>query len=246
MSYVYISLGILALLYYIVLGVKLGTWDTVFSGFWIFAGFAFLLLGKWAFSLGREGNLILGIVFLALFHLFACGLNKIAREATKNPPEDLKVIIIPGAHVHGQEPSLTLKRRLDAALMYGQKKEILYIVTGGRGRGEDISEALAMKRYLEKNGILQEKILLENMSTTTYENFRFSLQKFPDLKKEKIGIATSDYHIARSKKMAREAGFWHVYGIPAPTRKVMQPNFLMRECFAAGKYFFVTWNRKKL
>ncbi len=79
--------------------------------------------------------------------------------------------VILGAKVNGEIPSLSLQFRLDAALEYAiQYPHVYLILSGGQGPGEHISESEAMKRFLVKNGIQEERLLIEDLSTSTYEN----------------------------------------------------------------------------
>ena len=78
--------------------------------------------------------------------------------------------------VKATTPSLTLKSRLDTAIEYLNitKDDTYIVVSGGQGNGENISEAKAMQRYLIQKGIEEEKIILEDKSTSTNENFKYS------------------------------------------------------------------------
>jgi len=79
--------------------------------------------------------------------------------------------IILGAKVNGEIPSLSLRYRLDAALEYAnQYSHVLLVLSGGQGVAEYISEGEAMKKYLMKNGIDEDRLLVESASTSTYEN----------------------------------------------------------------------------
>ena len=83
--------------------------------------------------------------------------------------------IILGAKVNGEVPSLSLRYRLDAALRYADEyPHVKFILSGGQGPGEHITEAEAMKRFLLDHGIKEERLLLEQQSTSTYENILFS------------------------------------------------------------------------
>ena len=91
-------------------------------------------------------------------------------------------------------------QRLDKTIEYvnNQEKESKIIVSGGQGRGEDISEAQAMKKYLVNNGIKEELIIMENKSTSTNENLIFSKAIIESYTKSDIGdinikIITSDF-----------------------------------------------------
>lgn len=79
------------------------------------------------------------------------------------------------APLRGERVSLTLKLRLDAALEYLEHSpNTAVIVSGGKGDGENISEAEAMKRYLVSHGVDEGRIITEDKSTSTWENFKFS------------------------------------------------------------------------
>ena len=60
-----------------------------------------------------------------------------------------KIIIVLGAGLKGDTPSLALERRLEKAAEYMNKNgNAIAIVSGGQGKGETISEAQAMENYL--------------------------------------------------------------------------------------------------
>ena len=63
-------------------------------------------------------------------------------------------------------------------------EKTIAIVSGGQGKGEDISEALAMKQGLIKQNIAEDRIIMEDKSTSTDENITFSKPLIPaDMKK---------------------------------------------------------------
>lgn len=115
--------------------------------------------------------------------------------------------IILGAKVNGVVPSLSLKYRLDAALeLVDDYPSTLFILSGGQGPDEDISEAQAMRIFLIDNGVAENQLILEDKSTSTYENFKFSKALIPsDI--TSLTIITSDYHLSRAKKVAQTLGF---------------------------------------
>jgi len=126
-----------------------------------------------------------------------------------NVKYDEDVVIILGAGVRGEEVSLMLAKRLDKAVEYFAKNpEVIFIVSGGQGPQEDISEALAMERYLIERGIPAAQIIREEHSTSTFENFSFSgeiLEKeFPN--GCSVAFITNDFHIYRAERIAQYAG----------------------------------------
>ncbi len=73
-------------------------------------------------------------------------------------------------------------------------------------KGEDISEALAMKNELIKLKIAEDRIIMEDKSTSTDENIKFSKPLIPDNMKKGL-IVTNDFHMFRAKKIAAKLRF---------------------------------------
>lgn len=118
-------------------------------------------------------------------------------------------IIVLGAGIHGERLSRTLRNRLDAALAYrAENPDVLIVVSGGQGPQEDITEALAMERYLLAQGVPAAQILREERATSTRENFLFSFAlldvRFPN--GYCAAFVSNDYHIFRAERIARTAG----------------------------------------
>lgn len=154
-------------------------------------------------------------------------------------------VVILGAGVKGETPSLTLSQRLDKAIEYIniQKNDFKIIVSGGKGEGEDISEAEAMKRYLIKNGIKQE-IIMEDKSRNTKENLIFSkelIEEDSNREIEDIGvkIITSDFHALRSNLIASKLGYEERSFFTNKTIPILMPVMYSREFFAIIKYFLL-------
>ena len=146
-------------------------------------------------------------------------------------------VLILGAQVRGTWITDSLKRRLDAALDYLSRfPDAEVIVSGGRGSGEDISEADAMAFYLMDRGVEESKIIKEDRSTSTRENLRFS-RRFLDAQKDSTAVVTNDFHIYRALLTARREGYVNVYSVPASSNPVFQINYLVREFFAVAAMY---------
>ncbi len=169
------------------------------------------LLPKW---LPLAVCALIALVALLVAALYICGTND-------NSDNKEDVLIVLGAGIKGSEVGSSLKSRLDTAIEYCNiNKQALVVVSGGQGRGEDISEALAMERYLVEGGIAPERIIKEDRSTSTYENFKFSKA----ILDEKLGIGnyravfiTNSFHIFRAESLANECGLENITHIHAST-----------------------------
>lgn len=142
--------------------------------------------------------------------------------------------IILGAKVNGTVPSLSLQYRLEAALEYANAyPHVHFILSGGQGPDEDISEAEAMKQYLLNHGISEDRLLIEDQSTSTYENILYSKRLLPD-SVTGITIITSDYHLARAQRIANDLGL-ETDVVSAKTPQVVEKKLKSRERFALLK-----------
>lgn len=230
MRYYFFIVGVLSVLYYLLLAWYSRRLTSTFAGFWLISGGAHLTLGCAPFS--DSVFLIMKYVVIAAWILFAAVEIGIVVRMVPQKKKRADQIIILGAQVRGRRITNSLKRRLDAALSYLEDyPDTRVIVSGGRGKGEDISEAEAMAAYLTEKGVDPRQILSEGRSTSTKENFRFS-RKFLDAENSVTGIVTNDFHICRAEMIARREGYRKLIRIPASSNPVFQLNYLVREFFA--------------
>lgn len=124
------------------------------------------------------------------------------------PLEQVDVVIVLGCRVRGETPSSLLASRCyNAAKVLQEHPEAVCIVAGGQGEGEDITEAEAMRRLMLQYGIAEDRVYKEDKSTSTAENFAFSL----DIMEREglsgnVAVVTSDYHQYRASLYAKRAG----------------------------------------
>ncbi|MFE4813137.1 YdcF family protein [Peribacillus simplex] len=165
---------------------------------------------------------------------------KIQESIHQQIPENADYLIILGARVKGSIPSLSLQYRIDKAAEYlTANKHTVAIVSGGKGPGEDISEAKAMQQGLIAQGIEEARIMMEDNSTTTRENIVFSKELIPDTAASGL-IVSNDFHIYRAVEIARKEGL-NMKGMPARTPKVSLLKSYTREYFAITKYYLTEW-----
>lgn len=159
----------------------------------------------------------------------------IIRDARTDPEPKRDYLIVLGAAVHGDEPSLTLVRRLEGAQAYLETyPHSVAIVSGGQGAGENVTEARAMHDWLIDHGIEEERILMEDKATSTQENLAFSFEIIRargDEPEGKVAIVSSAYHLYRAKLMARNMGVEAV-GVSSPWGYFfVMLNYFIREAF---------------
>ena len=131
--------------------------------------------------------------------------------------------------VVGEEPSPPLRKRIHTAYDYLlEHPNAKVIATGGLGNEENLSEGECIEKELSDLGISKDRILIENQSSSTWENMKYSYRLLND-KDVSVGIVTSNFHVYRSVLSAKSAGFKEVYGIAAPFSGVMIPHYMVRE-----------------
>lgn len=148
----------------------------------------------------------------------------------------INYIIVLGSGIRSEEVPPLLKSRLDKGIEYYHKNpKAVFIVSGGQGADEPVSEAYAMRKYLLSQNIPEDKIILEDQSRTTLENMKFSKEKIvADWKGERtpsVIFTTNNYHVLRGALYAGKVGL-KAEGVGAPTALYFLPTALIREYIA--------------
>ena len=149
------------------------------------------------------------LVSLGLIY-FCCVELPIIKNSFTDRDCERKYLIVLGAAVHGDEPSLALQHRLEGALDYlNSYPESTAILSGGKGQGENISEAQCMYEWLIEHSIDPSRLIMEDKATSTAENLRFSfdiIEKRGDEPDGNTALVSSSYHLYRAKSMAKALG----------------------------------------
>jgi uncharacterized SAM-binding protein YcdF (DUF218 family) len=174
-------------------------------------------------------------ILLATIFIYTVSVHLLISLTAKNiPPDGADHVLILGAKLNGEEMSLSLYNRMEAAVDYLKRNSsATVIVSGGKGPKETISEAKAMARYLIEHGISKEKIMLEDKSTSTYENLLFSKKWIRP--HDSVVIVSNDFHLFRAKIIAKRLGYEEVYTLPAKTPKIVLIKLWTREYMAIVK-----------
>lgn len=168
-------------------------------------------------------------------------------------------IIIHGAGLDGPRPTPLLAGRIDKALELWKKQHQhgKFVVSGGQGADEIVSEAQAMRDYLLEKGVPAAAILMEDKSTTTWENLRYSLAVIradrtsaaaddapaggsvtsndaPADSEFTTAVVTSDFHVFRCAEYAHNLGI-KADGIGSHTKGWYWPTAFIREFIAITK-----------
>lgn len=182
--------------------------------------------GKAAFG-AFSALLIAGVLLCAVITGFM--LHKIYHH----PEHEPQAMIVLGCKVYGDRPSRMLRHRLEAAYDYlCEHPDAVAVVSGGQGADEEMTEALCMYRYLTERGISPDRILMEDQSTSTEENFLFSAALLEErgISADRLAVATDGYHQLRASMLAKERGI-ETTAVSAKTELWLLPTYWVREWF---------------
>ena len=199
---------------------------------------------------GRRFPLWQRIVLLVIVAAVACFavLEGIvlsgARTRIADGADAPEVMVIFGCKVETWGPSTLLQDRLDTALGYLEDHpDMTVVVSGGQGPDEPMSEARCMYDYLTAHGVDGENIVLEDRSSNTWENIRYTLELFQDGTVEptgKILAVSNGFHLTRIRMLwDREwEGTYTLSTLAAPSSHVpSRLKMYIREPLALVKSF---------
>lgn len=235
-------IGILSIFYLGVISFYCG-FLPAFSWFWAGIGLGGILGGtllKSGLLQNAPGiKLLCGIILsvvVILIVILLCSFAVLYTAGNKKPGKGADYLIVLGAKVKGKVPTKALKGRIQAAYEYLEDNpKTIGILTGGQGKGEDISESFCMEQELLSMGIARERLRKEEKSTTTLENIDYAKEWIPDTNGH-IVVVTSDFHVKRGVAIAKEAGFIHAEGLGDKSVPIMALHYYTREVLAWVKY----------
>lgn len=212
-------MGIVILLFFVFMWIRAGFVTTDYNH-WINIPVVFIIYTY----------IIFGFAFVG-FMMYSCVYLWLPKK------QHYDFIIIHGAGLlDGERVTPLLKRRIDKAVQAFQQSKnphIRLIASGGQGSDEKISEAQAMYNYLvEHTDVPKEAIILEEKSTTTYENLLFSKEIGEQLiENPRFLFVTNDYHVFRTSTYARQIGM-QGDGLGCSTASYYIPSAFIREYVA--------------
>lgn len=209
---------------------------------WFLLAAIFIFL-SWSLKTGRLQQIhksikriviILVVIFLGSF--IFCEM-KIVQGFHMQGISELDYLVVLGAQIREDGPSPVLRWRLDRSIAYLEENpQTKVILSGGQGSNEPVSEAEGMRDYLRKNGIAEERMILEDQSKTTKENLLNSKHLIGE--NQSVGIVTNNFHVYRALLIAQDVGYENVVGISAKSNGLYLPNNILREYLALLKYYF--------
>ena len=183
---------------------------------------------------------VAGALFLGFLWAAFCAFYVVFRAVY--PSVDTyegRTVVVLGCHVKGDEPGPSLEKRIDRAYeILSSDTSLTAVLTGGKGEGEQITEAEAMRRGLTKRGIDEKRLILEDRSVNTEENIRFASELI-----EENGLPKDVITVTQSFHQSRAAAYCFRYGLsPVPVNAdseiLSYPTYFIRELFGVTYYLF--------
>ena len=174
--------------------------------------------------------IIIAIVIISLIingYMIKSSLKRIKKEYSGD------YILVLGASVKNNKPSLMLRDRLDKAIeLYNGSNKI---IVSGDHQNDDYNEVVIMKDYLVEHDVNEEDIILDEYGLSTYDSMYRLKNVF---KVDKCVIVTQKYHLYRSIYVARKLGV-DAIGVPAEDIRYRNQKLRdIREYLARVKDFF--------
>ena len=241
-------LGSLCFLYFLYLSLVYGFFSISFS--WTFLVMGICLLALSYYELHNKQHILylfpryiqrVIISFFVVGILFFVSMEGyIIYQGQQHAVPTNSTAIVLGAQLQGKDISRLLRYRLDTAIEFAkQYPSATIIVSGGKGKGESVSEASAMKDYLLEHGVDKQRIIMEDTSRNTLENIKYSSKKLSQ--SQSITIITNSFHMARAQLIAsRTLPTTSSYSYSAKTDWDLIPVFYFREFFGFCKDLLLT------
>lgn len=142
-------------------------------------------------------------------------------------PGKLDYVAVLGAGLIGDQVTPLLASRIEKGIAIYQKHPgSKLIMSGGQGPDELMAEGQAMANYAFEQGIPVEDIVIENQSTNTEENLKFSYALMKP--GSRFALVTNYYHVFRALLLARKLKIKCI-GYGARTKFYFSLNAFIRE-----------------
>ncbi|MBM7839840.1 uncharacterized SAM-binding protein YcdF (DUF218 family) [Alkalihalobacillus xiaoxiensis] len=183
---------------------------------------------------------IIVALFLLLMNYAAFSIWSFSNE---NQLVKTDAAVVLGAAIWDGTPSPVFAERINHAIWLYQHDYVNFLIfTGGKGDGEQYSEAEVARQYAIEQGIESEAILTEEVSTITEENLEQALLVSAQEPIESYAIVSDPLHMKRAMMMADDLGM-EAHSSPTQTSAYTswssQAPFLARETLFYVGYMLV-------
>jgi uncharacterized SAM-binding protein YcdF (DUF218 family) len=186
----------------------------------------------------------LGLLLLAAAIGYTVSLVMVLVVSQQDQRQPVDAIVVLGAAQYNGRPSPVLRARLDHALgLYRDRLAPLILVTGGVGRGDTTSEALAGRRYLIAHGVPPDAVVAQSEGRTTMASMTAVTAWLHGRGLRRALLVSDPFHMFRLRLEARRTAL-EAYTSPTESSPISEnPVLELRYLFAEGYKIPVAWAR---
>ena len=195
-------------------------------------------------SCNMKKKILLPTVALVLGYIFYTALS-IYSYSFKTSDVIADAAIVLGAAVWDGKPSPVFEERINHAIKIyksGQVKKVIF--TGGIGSDDEKSEAQVAKEYAINHGVSIGDILIEDKSTLTVENLRFSASLLNSNNLSLVLIVSDPLHMKRAMTIVADLD---INALPSPTETSRYQSYSSRsKMLVSETYYYIGYKISKL
>ncbi len=180
------------------------------------------------------------LIILSAFFLVGLGAVltavSIVRYGNLDEKMHCDVAIILGAATTDAEVSPVYRERINHGIWLYENEYVDYLIlTGGIGKGNEISDAATAKQYAISKNVPEEVLLIEEESRITEENLEYANEIMKNYGLDTAIIVSDPLHMKRAMLMAKDYG---INACSSPTNTTMYRSEKTKIPFLAREVFF--------
>ena len=192
----------------------------------------------------RSLRSILGMLALCAAVVYTVSLTAVLVASQHDQRRPADAIIVLGAAQYNGRPSPVLRARLDHAIgLYREGYAPLIVVTGGVGRGDTISEAMAGRRYLIAREVPEDAVIAQPIGRSTLTSMNAVGDWLRGRGLHRVLLVSDPFHMFRLRLEARRIAL-EAYTSPTESSPISDnPVLELRYLFAEGLKVPIAWSR---
>lgn len=189
----------------------------------------------------------MGLVLFAAGGVYTVALAAVLITSQHDQRRPVDAIVVLGAAQYNGRPSPVLRARLDHAIeLYREGYAPMILVTGGVGRGDTTSEALAGQRYLVAHEVPQEAVVVQPVGRSTRTSMTAVGEWLGERGLRRVLLVSDPFHMFRLRLEARRTRL-EAYTSPTESSPISaNPVVELRYLFAEGLKVPIAWVRSIL
>jgi uncharacterized SAM-binding protein YcdF (DUF218 family) len=180
---------------------------------------------------------VIGVAVLAVLLVITSTALAIWWTARQDSRPASDAIVVLGSAQYNGVPSSIFEARLEHAIaLYEDGVAPVIVTVGGKGDGDQFTEAEAGQQYLSDAGIPTDALLAVPQGVDTLESMRAVSAAFTERRWSSAVLVSDPWHAMRAERMAEDAG---LDAVSSPTRqgpavqtRATQFRYILRETAA--------------